>query len=135
MSFSTFDCTGLGSVGVAGVDGGGTGIGVDGAGIGVDGAGNGTGSGSAIGVDGAGIGVDGAGIGVDGAGISVDGGRGICCRSCTDDWNCGNDCTLEKKIICKQSIMNMHNKYMYIIPVYYLPCLARCFVAETSTLG
>ena len=76
MSFSTFDCAGLGSVGVAGVDGGG-------AGIGVDGAGDGTGSGSAI--------------GVDGAGIGVDGGRGICCRSCTDDWNCGNDCTLEKK--------------------------------------
>ena len=128
MSFSTFDCAGLGSVGVAGVDGGGAGIGVDGAGdgagIGVDGAGDGTGSGSAIGVDGVG----------NGAGIGVDGGRGICCRSCTDDWNCGNDCTLEKKI-CKQSIMNMHNKYMYIIPVYYLPCLARCFVAETSILG
>ena len=41
MSFSTFDCTGLGSVGVAGVDG-------DGAGIGVDGAIDGTGSGDPL---------------------------------------------------------------------------------------
>lgn len=41
MSFSTFDCAGLGSVGVAGVDG-------DGAGIGVDGAIDGTGSGDLL---------------------------------------------------------------------------------------